>query len=238
VTSAVPSASLTWLLLLQVWVLMVWLAYRSSRTNPFRQRLDHLLALLLPQVEKAPRGTIAALTQDMLRAFRRRGGGELRSSTRRWRAQLEGVYEYGYRVASESISPSADCMHERGLVQATVEALKLERGKSGAPVAAGEDSIVVLAYGLGAWPPGADLTSLEQLLEHLGVSHETLRSRFESFLDTFSPADQSREFRELAGASFVLGAAARIVEGAEPVANVRPLVGSQRSRNVGDPGKT
>ena len=64
-----------------------------------------------------------------------------------------------------------------------------------------------------------------RLLGELGVSHGVLRTRFESFLGTVSSANQNRSFRELAGASFVLGAAARIVEAAEPpIRNVRPGV--------------
>jgi hypothetical protein len=82
-------------------------------------------------------------------------------------------------------------------------------------VATTEDPVVVLAYGLGAWPSGADLTSLEQLLAELGVSQPVLRSRFESLIRTVPTANQNRQFRELAGASFVLGAAARIVEAAD-----------------------
>jgi hypothetical protein len=218
---------------------MVWLGYRSSRRNPFRRRLDQLLVLLVPQVDADRRGTIAALTRDTLRAFRGRvASGELRRSTRRWRAQLWAVYAYGYGVASETISSSTDVVHDGDLVRATVEALKVERSSRGAPVPAEEDPIVVLAYGLGAWPPGADLTSLEQLLGDLGVSHEALRIRFESFLGTISLAARFRAFRELAGASFVLGAAARIVEAAEPpVRNVRGLGGSQHSRHIGDDGE-
>jgi hypothetical protein len=133
-------------------------------------------------------------------------------------------------VVSETIS-SAEVVHGGELVREIVGALKVERTSGGATVPAAEDPVVVLAYGLGAWPPGADLTSFEELLGKLGVSHETLRTRFESYLRTISPADQSRAFRELAGASFVLGAAARIVEAAEPpVRNVRPLGGAHHSR--------
>jgi hypothetical protein len=114
-------------------------------------------------------------------------------------------------------------VHGADLMRETIEALKAERTSGGATVPVAEDPVVVLAFGLGAWPPGADLTSLEKLLRELGVSHGALRIRFESFLRTISPADENRAFRELAGASFVLGAAARIVEAAEPpVKNVRP----------------
>jgi hypothetical protein len=124
-------------------------------------------------------------------------------------------------VASETISSSVDVVHGADLVRETIEALQAERTSGGATVPKTEDPVVVLAYGLGAWPPGADLTSLEELLGELGVSHGALRIRFESFLRTISPADQNRAFRELAGASFVLGAAARIAEaGGPPVKNV------------------
>ena len=109
---------------------------------------------------------------------------------------------------------------------ALTQVMSAQQGpQAGATVPAVEDPVVVVAYGLGAWPPGADLTSLEELLGELGVSHEALRTRFESFLGTIPSANQNRSFRELAGASFVLGAAARIVEAAEPpVRNVRPGV--------------
>jgi hypothetical protein len=69
---------------------------------------------------------------------------------------------------------------------------------------------------LGAWPSGAELASLEQLLQELGVSQPILRSRVESLIRTVATSNQNRDFRELAGASFVLGAAARILEAAAP----------------------
>jgi hypothetical protein len=59
---------------------------------------------------------------------------------------------------------------------------KAERGVSGVALSPSNDPVVVLAYGLGAWPSGADLTSLEELLGELGVSHDVLRNRFESLL--------------------------------------------------------
>lgn len=226
------SASPGWLLFIEVWILVLWFGHRPPGRNPFGRRLDRLLVLLLPQVETDRGGTIAALKQDTLRVFRGHvASGELRGSARRWRAQLGAVHAHGYQVASETIPSPAEVVQGGDLVRETVEALKRERTSAGATVPDTEDPVVVLAYGLGAWPPGADLTSLEELLRQLGVSHEALRSRFESFLDTVSPADQSRAFRELAGASFVLGAAARIVEAAEPpVRSVRPLGGSYPPR--------
>jgi hypothetical protein len=62
-----------------------------------------------------------------------------------------------------------------------------------------EDPVVVLAYGLGAWPSGADLTSLEALLTELDVSQPALLSRFESLIQTVPIANQNRQFRELGG---------------------------------------
>jgi hypothetical protein len=233
------SASLGWLLVIVAWTLVFWFSHRPPGRNPFDRRLDQLLVLLLPQVERDRRGTIGALRQDTLRAFRgHAASGEFRRFARRWRAQLGAVCVHGYQVASETISSPADVVHGGDLVRETVEALKAERTSGGATVPAAEDPVVVLAYGLGAWPPCADLTSLEELLGELGVSHEALRTRFESFLRTISPADQNRAFRELAGASFVLGAAARIVEAAEPpVRNVRPAGGSHHSSESAMTGK-
>jgi hypothetical protein len=214
-------------------VILLWIG-RSSGRSPFGRRLDQLLVLLLPQIETDRRGTIAALEQDTLRAFRRHVvSRELRRFARRWRAQLGAVHAHGYQVASETISSSVDVAHGADLVRETIEALQAERTSGGATVPKTEDPVVVLAYGLGAWPPGADLTSLEELLGELGVSHGALRIRFESFLRTISPADQNRAFRELAGASFVLGAAARIAEaGGPPVKNVPGWARSTRDESA------
>jgi hypothetical protein len=221
VTAVLQSASLGWLLLVEAWIFALWFGHRARGRNPFGRRLDQLLVLLLPPVETVRRATIAALEQVMLRAVRGQVvSGELGRLARRRGAQLGAVYAHGYQVAAETIS-SAEVVHGGDLVREAVEALRSERTSNGATVPAAEDPVVVVAYGLGAWPPGADLTS-----------HEALRIRFESFLRTISNADQSRAFRELAGASFVLGAAARIVEAAEPhVGNVRTRGGSHRSRD-------
>jgi hypothetical protein len=109
----------------------------------------------------------------------------------------------------------------------TVEALKAERASGGANVPRRADPVVVLAYGLGAWPSGADLTSLEQLLAEVGVSQPELRSRFQRLIRSVATVNQNREFRELAGASFVLGASARIMEAALAPEAPRRLAGSQ-----------
>ena len=115
-------------------------------------------------------------------------------------------------MASETITSPTEVGHSSDLVRETVQALKAERASGGGKVPTTDDPVVVLAYGLGAWPSGADLTSLEALLTELGVSQPVLRSRFDGLLRTAPMANQNRGFRELAGASFVLGAAARIVE--------------------------
>ena len=125
-------------------------------------------------------------------------------------------------MASETISSPAEVAHSGELMRETVDALKAERVGRGAVVPTTEDPVVVLAYGLGAWPSGADLTSLEELLGELGISHAVLRSRFESLVRTIATANQNRELRELAGASFLLGASARILEATKPGRSVPP----------------
>jgi hypothetical protein len=220
------SASLGWLFWIEVWVVLFLFGRGSRGRNPFGRRLDQLLVLLVPKAETTGGGTMAAPWQDTIRAFGRQGSlGGLRGSARRWRAQLRAVYAQGYQVAAETISSPAKIAHGSELVRETVEALKRERASGGANVPTREDPVVVLAYGLGAWPSGADLTSLEQLLGEVGVSQPVLRSRFESLIRTIATANQNREFRELAGASFVLGAAARIIEAANPPAKHAPPPG-------------
>jgi hypothetical protein len=185
IASQISGATLGWIVLTQVWVLVLWFGRPKS---PFARRLDQLLALLLAD--------------------------RLRRPARRWRAQLRAMYAQGYQVASETISSPGEVARGDELVEETVAALKAERAGGGSGVPATKDPVVVFAYGLGAWPAGADLSSLERLLAELGVSQPVLRGRFESLIRTVATANQNRDFRELAGASFVLGAAARIVEAA------------------------
>ena len=185
ITSSISGTTLGWIVLFQVWILVLW--YGRAR-SPFARRLERLLALLLAD--------------------------RSRRSVRRWGAQLRVMHAQGYKVAAETISSSGEVARGNELVQETVAALKAERAGGGARVATSEDPVVMFAYGLGAWPAGVDLTSLERLLAELGVSQPVLRGRFESLIRTVATANQNRDFRELAGASFVLGAAARIVEAA------------------------
>ena len=206
------SASLGWLFLFQFWILLFWLSRSSQRRSPFVRRLDELLLLLVPG------GTSRAL-----RRYRTLTG--LRGSAWRWRVKLRAVYAQGYQATSERISPSGEVVHGRELLGEAVQALKTERVSRRANVPSREDPVVVLAYGLGAWPSGADLTSLEQLLGQLGLSQAELRTRFESTIPIVGLAKESRAFRELAGASFVLGAASRIVEAAAPPVKSAPSPG-------------
>jgi hypothetical protein len=208
----VSSAMLGWLVLIEVWVLLLW--YMPGR-NPFARRLDQLLALLLPETELTGSRLVSGQSKGSIRG--RLGSSRLsgfRGSARRWRAQLRAIYAQGYQAASETISSSGEVARGHELVGETVAALKAERADGGVILPTTEDPVVVFAYGLGAWPSDADLTSLEQLLAELGVSQPVLRSRFESLIRTVTTANQSRDFRELAGASFVLGAATRILEAA------------------------
>lgn len=207
---ALPGVTLTWLLVFQGWILLFWF---SRNRSPFARRLDQLLALLLPGTAPTGRRTLRGPASGAVRA--------LRGPARRWRSALRAVYAQGYQVASETISPPGDMAGGTELAQEAVAALRAERAGGSADVP-GTDPVVMLAYGLGAWPSGADLTSLEELLTKLGISQPELHRRFESLIRTVATAKQNRDFRELAGASFVLGAAARILEAATPGSSVPP----------------
>lgn len=220
----VAPSGLGLLLLVQIWVLLFWYQSSQKGRHPFARRLDQLLVLLVPNGRPRGRRLIGADRQDAIRALRRyRTLAELRRSARRWRVQLRAVSAQGYQVASEALSSPGDVVAGGGeLVRKAVQALKAERASGGAHLPSSEDPVVLLAYGLGAWPAGADLTSLEQLLGDLGVSQAGLRNRFDSLISAVATAGESREFRELAGASFVLGASSRILEAAVPPARRAP----------------
>jgi len=212
VTGPVSGAVLGLLLLIQVWILGLW--YRPGK-NSFPWRLEQLLALLLAGTETTERRhTRAEREQALRRLVGSSRLGRMKSSARRWRTQLRPLYAHGYQAAAETISPSGHVARGEALVHETLAALRAERRDGGAKVQAGHDVVVVFAYALGAWPPGADLTSLERLLAEIGISQPALRSRFDSLLRLVGTSQRTREFRELAGASFLLGAAARILEAA------------------------
>ena len=127
---------------------------------------------------------------------------------------------------------------DRALVAEAVHVLGAERARAGADLTLADDPVSMLAYGLGARPAGADLTSLEDLLRDLGLSEEgdELRTHFDDVLaqtDATSlhlrnDAERSM-FRDLAGASFVLGAAARILELAS-LTSTRHTIPARRSQ--------
>jgi len=220
---ASQSAPLSWLFLMQLWILLFWFGRSSQRSGPFARRLDQLFVLLVPAPGGGGHRLIPAWKQETMRALRRsRTLAGLRGSARRWRGPLRAVCAQGYQAASETIPSTAGGADGRALVREAVEALNTERLNRGASVPKREDPVVVLAYGLGAWPRGADLTSLQQLLEHFGLSQPELRAHFERLIRPLSTANQSRSFRELAGASFVLGASARIIEATIPPVRSAP----------------
>jgi hypothetical protein len=220
------NAPLGWLFLFQFWFLLFWFGRSSQGRGPFARRLDQLFVLLVPAPGRSGPRLISAHKQETIRAARKQEAiralrryrtlAGLRRSARRWRGPLRAVYTQGYQAASETIPSAGEGTYGPALLGEAVQALKTERLSRGDSVPSREDPVVVLAYGLGAWPPGADLTSLEQLLGQLGLTQVELRARFENLIRPLPTATQSRAFRELAGASFVLGASSRIVEAAAP----------------------
>jgi hypothetical protein len=180
--------------------------------------LDRLFALLLPIRKPTTSATVRdAITQQMRLAGLRRGA-------RRWGNELQLITTDGYETASRisTLSEPTDQEDDRALVAEAVRVLRAERASAGADLSLADDAVSMLAYGLGARPAGADLTSLEDLLRDLGLAGEgdELRTHFDDILAAESSntnlhlrnrAERSM-FRELAGASFVLGASRRILE--------------------------
>jgi hypothetical protein len=149
----------------------------------------------------------------------------LRRGARRWGEELQLITADGYATASRlsAHSAPAPAQDDRALVAEIVSVLGAERATAGADPAITSDPMSILAYGLGARPAGADLTSLEDLLRDLGLSEEgdELRTHFDDVITAaarnstrlgLKTVAQQSMFRDLAGASFVLGVAARILE--------------------------
>jgi hypothetical protein len=179
--------------------------------------LDRLFALLLPaRKATTTAGVRFAMAQQMRLAGLRRGA-------RRWSKELQLITTDGYETASRisALRVQTGERDDRVLVEEAMEVLRAERARAGADLTLADDAVSMLAYGLGARPAGTDLTSLDDLLGDLGLSGESdeLRTHFDDVLSkSDSPnlhlrndAERSM-FRELAGASFVLGASRRILE--------------------------
>ncbi len=189
---------------------------RRLPVTDFELGLDRLLALLIP----IRRATTAA-TVPVAIAHRTRLAG-FRRGVRRWAKPLQLIKTDGYETASRiaALRTATAGQDDRALAAETVRVLRAERTGAGADPALTDDPISLLAYGLGARPAGADLTSLEELLSDLGLAGEgdELRVHFDDVVAAQAALPQLRNdaersmFRDLAGASFVLGAATRILE--------------------------
>ena len=196
---------------------------RSGRTlrrfpsTELEHGLDRLFALLDP-ARKATTATVRVVVAQQTRLAR------LRHGARRWAKELQLITTEGYESASRISARSlpAGGQDDRALVAEAVRVLRAERAGAGADLTLPDDPVSILAYGLGARPAEADLTSLEDLLSDLGLSGERdeLRTHFDDVLAAQSTSanpqlknDAERSmFRDLAGASFLLGVSARILE--------------------------
>jgi hypothetical protein len=181
------------------------------------RRLDSLFSLLLPTRQAtSTRGIRVALTHQLSLA-------RLKRDARRWGKELQLIATDGYETASRiaALRAPTDEQDDRALVAEAVHVLGAERARAGADLTLADDPVSMLAYGLGARPADADLTSLEDLLRDLGLSEQgdELRTHFDDVLAQTDVANlhlrndaERSTFHDLAGASFVLGAAARILE--------------------------
>ena len=179
--------------------------------------LDRLFALLLPGATPTAVQTRGSGLAHQVRLMK------LRLAARRWRKALQVITTDGYDTAARISSQhrSAGELDGRALVEEAVRVLAAERASAGVD-STRADAVALLAYGLGAWPAAADLRSLEDLLFDLGLPGEgdELHAHFDEVIaaerlsnDLHLRSEAQRSmFRNLAGASFVLGAAARIVE--------------------------
>ena len=195
-----------------------------GRTRPrfpntdLERGLDRLFALLLPTRKATTTATlrIAIVQHTRLAGFRH--------GARRWAKELQLITTDGYEAASRVSARNAPMgeQDDRALVAETVRVLRAERTSAGADLTLPNDPVAMLAYGLGARPAEADLTSLDDLLSDLGLSGESdeLRTHFDEIVaaESTSANPQLRDdaersmFRDLAGASFVLGVSTRILE--------------------------
>jgi hypothetical protein len=191
---------------------------RHFPSTDLERGLDRLFALLLP-TRKAT--TIAALGGAIAQQTRLAG---LRHGARRWANELQLITSDGYETTSRisALCVPRGAQDDRALVAEAVRVLREERAGAGADLTLANDPVSILAYGLGARPADADLTSLEDLLVDLGLAEEgdELRTHFDDLVAAQSTStdpqlrnDAERSmFRDLAGASFVLGVSARILE--------------------------
>jgi hypothetical protein len=188
--------------------------------------LERLLALLFPSKPARATTTRSAIAQQVRLAGLRRG-------VRRWGAELQLITTDGYETTSRlsALCPATGEHDDQALMAEAVRVLRAERCDAGANVALADDPVSILAYGLGARPTDADLTSLEDLLADLGLAGETdeLHARFDGIIASRDNRRTRGEaerimFRDLAGASFVLGASRRILELASTAPAYTPLV--------------
>jgi hypothetical protein len=179
--------------------------------------LERLFALLLPARKATTTATARFAIAQRIRL------AQLRRGSRRWSKELQLLTTDGYETASRISARRVQTgeQDDRALAAEAVQALRAERVGAGADLTLDNDPVSMLAYGLGARPTGTDLTSLEDLLWDLGLSGEgdELRTHFDDVLAESSRTNsqlrneaERRMFRDLAGASFVLGASARILE--------------------------
>jgi len=205
-------------------------ALQRFPSTDLERGLDRLFALLLPTRKPTTTPTArVAITQQIRLAGLRRGA-------RRWGNELQlittDVYETTSRISA--LSEPIDQEEDRALVAEAVRVLRAERVSAGADLPLADEAVSMLAYGLGARPAGADLTSLEDLLRDIGLAGEgdELRTHFDDILAAESSntnlhlrnSAERTMFRELAGASFVLGASTRILELASlSAAHDRPI---------------
>jgi hypothetical protein len=195
--------------------LMLTHTWNRFPSTDLERGLDRLFALLFPTGKAATTAARVAVARQV---------AGLRRGVRRWGKELEVIRADGYETAAR-ISSDRELKREhddRVLVAEALRVLRDERAHAGADLTLTGDPASVLAYGLGARPTGVDLTSLEDLLRDLGLSEEgdELRTHFDDVVASepnsaslgLKDDTQRSMFRDLAGASFVLGASARILE--------------------------